>query len=246
VRIDLNADVGESSGLDEAVMQAITSANVAAGVHAGNASELRRTIRLARDRGVAVGAHPGFADAAGFGRRDVHLAAADLEDLVLYQVAAVAGVAAAEGVRLRHVKPHGAMYNMAAKDAEMAAAIARAIHACDPSLIVYGLPRSELLDAARAMGLRTAAEGFADRGYQRDGTLVPRDREGALVVDARAVAERAVRIVKDHVVAAVDGFDVPLHVDTICIHGDTPGAGQLAVAVRSALEAAGITVAPVL
>jgi len=247
MRVDLNADVGESFGAhqigcDEGLMKAITSANIAAGFHGGDPSVLRETVRLAKEHRVAVGAHPGFDDLAGFGRREMRLTAREAEDLVLYQIAAVAGVAAAEGVRLRHVKPHGALYNMAARDSVLASAIARAAAAVDPSLILYGLPNSELLKAARSAGLRTAAEGFADRAYEPDGALMSRRKPGALLLDPEIVVARALRLVREHAVAASDGTPLTLHIDTLCVHGDTPGADELAARLRRGLEAAGITV----
>ena len=247
MRVDLNADVGESFGAyslghDAGLMRFITSANIAAGFHAGDPSVLRRTIRLAGTHGVAVGAHPGFPDLAGFGRRDMHVSATEAEDFVLYQIAAVAGVASAEGVRLRHVKPHGALFTMAARDGELAAAIARAIAAFDPHLILFGSPGSELLKAGRAAGLRVAAEGFADRAYERDGSLVSRRKAGAVIHDIEDVVTRAIRMARDRTVAAVDGSIVSLDVDTICIHGDTEGADRLAERVRAGLEAANVSV----
>src|SRR6185436_2613461 len=247
MRVDLNADVGESFGAhligcDAGLMKAITSANIAAGFHGGDPSVLRETVRLAKEHRVAVGAHPGFDDLAGFGRREMRLTAREAEDLVLYQIAAVAGVAAAEGVRLRHVKPHGALYNMAARDSVLASAIARAAAAVDPSLILYGLPNSELLKAARSAGLRTAAEGFADRAYEPDGALMSRRKPGALLLDPEIVVARALRLVREHAVAASDGTPLTLHIDTLCVHGDTPGADELAARLRRGLEAAGITV----
>jgi UPF0271 protein len=220
----------------------VTSANVAAGFHAGDPSVLRATIRAARLRGVAVGAHPGFPDLAGFGRRDMKVTPKEAEDFVLYQIAAVAGVAAAEGVRLQHVNPHGALFNMAARDAGLAAAIACATAAVSPSLILFGLPGSELLKAGRAAGLRVAAEVFADRGYEADGSLVSRNKPGAIIDDAAVVVSRAIRMVKDRVVTAVDGATIALDADTICVHGDTRGADDLAARLRAGLEAAGITV----
>jgi UPF0271 protein len=250
VRIDLNADVGESFGPytigdDAAIMRSITSANVAAGFHGGDPSVLRRTIRLARDQGVAVGAHPGFPDLVGFGRRNLHVSAADAEDLVLYQIAAVAGVAAAEGVRLQHVKPHGALYNQAARDAALADAVARAVAACDRSLILFGPPGSALLSSGRSAGLRVAAEAFADRAYGADGSLVSRSQPGAVIHDRDEVVARAVAIARDRRVAAIDGRMIPIEADTLCIHGDTPGADALAAAIRDALGSAGIPVEPV-
>lgn len=247
MRIDLNADVGESFGAytighDRGLMVSITSANVAAGFHAGDPSVLRETIRLARTHGVGVGAHPGFPDRAGFGRREMQVTPQEAEDLVLYQVAAVAGVAASEGVRLRHVKPHGALFNQAARDAELAAAIARAVAAIDRSLILFGPPGSHILAAGRAAGLRVAAEAFADRAYEPDGSLASRRKAGAVLTDAAAVVARAIRMVREKRVIAIDGTSVPLDADTICVHSDTPGADALAARLRAGLEAAGVTV----
>ena len=247
MRIDLNSDVGESFGAytighDAGLMTSITSANVAAGFHGGDPTVLRNTVRLAKQHGVAVGAHPGFPDLIGFGRRDLQVTPREAEDFVLYQVAAVAGVAAAEGVRLQHVKPHGALFTMAVKDARLADAIARAVAAFDKMLILFGLPGSEILKAGRASGLRVAAEVFADRGYEPDGQLASRRKPGAVIHDASLVVARAVRMVKERRVVAMDGTVVPLEADTMCVHGDTPGADQLAAKIRAGLEAAGVTV----
>jgi 5-oxoprolinase (ATP-hydrolysing) subunit A len=247
VRIDINADVGESFGVytlgcDAGLMRSITSANVAAGFHAGDPSVLRQTVRLAKAHGVAVGAHPGFPDLLGFGRRDLKVTAREAEDLVLYQVAAVAGVAAAEGLKLQHVKPHGALFNMAVKNRALATAIANAVAAFDRSLILIGLAASEILAAGRSAGLRVAAEVFADRAYAPDGSLVPRSTPGAVLHDADAVVSRAVRLVRDQRVDAVDGTPMSLVADTICIHSDTPAADDLAVKLRAAFDSAGILV----
>src|SRR6476646_9398960 len=247
VRVDLNADVGESFGAftignDAALMTSITSANIAAGFHGGDPSVLRETIRLARAHGVAVGAHPGFPDLVGFGRRELNVTPEEAEDFVLYQIAAVAGVAAAEGMAIQHVKPHGALFNMAVRNAELAAAIARAVAAFDQTLILFGLPGSEILAAGRAAGLRVAAEVFADRAYEPDGSLASRRKPGSVIHDEGAVVARAVQMVKDRTVIAVDGSVVKLDADTICVHGDTPGSDALAAKIRAGLEAAGITV----
>jgi UPF0271 protein len=247
MRIDLNADVGESFGAysignDAAIMPSITSANIAAGFHAGDPSILRQTIQLARDHRVAVGAHPGFPDLVGFGRRELRVTPRQAEDLVLYQIAAVAGVAAAEGVPLRHVKPHGALFNMAARDAALAEAIALATVAFDRRLILFGLAKSALLDAGRAAGLRVAAEVFADRAYEPDGTLVSRSKPGAVLHDEGEVVRRAIRLITEHTVVARDGSVLALEADTICVHGDTIGADTLAARLRGALEAAGVIV----
>src|SRR5688572_17815605 len=195
-------------------MKSITSANVACGYHAGDPGVMRATVRMARDAGVAVGAHPGFPDLAGFGRRNMAATPREVEDFVLYQVGALAAIAAAEGVRLQHVKAHGALYNMAVRDRTLADAIARAVASVDRSLIVFGLPGTELLRAAGDAGLAVAAEGFADRAYEPDGSLTPRSRPGAVVQDAAAVVDRAVRMARDGIVAASDGTGIPMRVAT--------------------------------
>ena len=247
MRIDLNSDLGESfgpwpMGQDAALMDSISSANVACGFHAGDPGAMRQTIALAREKGVAIGAHPGFPDLVGFGRREMRASPAEVEDFVLYQVAALAGMAHAQGAKLQHVKAHGALYNMACKDRALAGAIARAVAAFDRSLVLFGLPSSELLRAGEAAGLRVAAEVFADRAYDPDGSLTSRATPGSVIHDATAVVERAVRMVREQQVVAVDGSTIALSADTICLHGDTPGAAGLARAVRAGLEAAGITI----
>jgi 5-oxoprolinase (ATP-hydrolysing) subunit A len=247
LRIDLNADVGESFGAyaighDAGLMKSITSANVAAGFHAGDPSVLRSTVLLAKAHGVAVGAHPSFPDLGGFGRREMKVSPREAEDFVLYQIAAVAGVAAAEGLRLQHVKPHGALFNMAMRDRDLASSIARATAAFSRDLIVFALPDSELLKAARAEGLRGVAEAFADRAYEADGSLVSRSRPGAVIHDASAVVARAVQMAKGGGVRAIDGTILKLQPDTICVHSDTPGADDLAARLRTALESSGVSV----
>jgi UPF0271 protein len=247
MRIDINADMGESFGAyrighDEGLMKSITSANIAAGFHGGDPSVLRATIRLARAHGVAVGAHPGYPDLVGFGRRAMAVSPREAEDFVLYQVAAVAGVARAEGVPMQHVKAHGELFNVAARDPDLAAAIARAVAAYDTSLILFAMPRSEMLKAGIALGLRTVTEVFADRAYEPDGSLMSRRKAGAVIHDPATVVARAVRMVKDRSVVASDGSVVPLEADTICVHGDTPGADDLAAKIRMGLEQAGIVV----
>jgi UPF0271 protein len=247
MRIDLNSDLGESfgpwpMGQDAALMDSITSANVACGFHAGDPGAMRATIALARAKGVALGAHPGFQDRVGFGRREISASPREVEDLVLYQISALAGMAAAQGAALQHVKPHGALYNMACRDRALADAIAAATAAFDPSLILFGLPNSELLRAGAAAGLQVAAEVFADRAYDPDGSLTSRSKPGSVIHDTQTVVERAIKMVRDQHVVAVDGSTIVLHADTICLHGDTPGAADHARAVRKGLEAAGITV----
>jgi UPF0271 protein len=245
--IDINCDMGESfgpwrMGTDADVMPHITSANIACGAHAGDPTVMRRTVRLARDAGVAVGAHPGFADLQGFGRREMTVDPAEIEDLILAQIGALTAIAKAEGVRLRHVKAHGALYNMAARQRPLADAIARAIEAADDSLIMFGLPNSPMIDAGKAAGLRVAAEGFADRSYQPDGSLTPRPREGAVIHDPAAVVARAVRMATEGIVLTPNGKEIALAIDTICVHGDTPGAADLTKQIRVALRTAGVDV----
>jgi UPF0271 protein len=247
MRIDINADMGESFGAytighDEGLMKSITSANIAAGFHGGDPSVLRATIRLARAHGVAVGAHPSYPDLVGFGRRAMAVSPREAEDFVLYQIAAVGGVAQAEGVRMQHVKAHGELFNVAARDPDLAGAIARAVAAYDKSLILFAMPGSEMLKAGMALGLRTVTEVFADRAYEPDGSLMSRRKAGAVIHDPAAVVERAVRMVRGRSVVASDGSVVPLEADTICVHGDTPGADALAAKVRAGLEQAGIVV----
>lgn len=248
-KIDLNADIGESLGIDKAgndelLMRSITSGSIACGFHAGDPSVMRATVRLAARAGIAVGAHPGFADLTGFGRRELNIDPREIADLVLYQVGALGAIAKAEGLSLQHVKPHGALYNMSVRRTDVAEAIARAVASFDGSLVVIGLPRSELLSAAARLGLPVAAEGFADRSYEPDGSLTPRHLADAVLTEPGRASERAVRMVRDGQVVARDGSVLAVQVDTICVHGDTPDSAALAAAVRSGLEQAGVTVAP--
>jgi UPF0271 protein len=247
MRVDLNSDLGESFGAytigqDPILLTHITSANVACGFHAGDPGVMRTTVALAKQHGVAVGAHPGFPDLVGFGRRELRATPREVEDFVVYQIGALLAIAAAQGVRLQHVKPHGALFNMAVQDSALADAIASGTAAVDRSLILFGLPGSELVAAGRRAGLRTASEVFADRAYEPDGTLVSRRKAGAVIHDAGAVVERVVRMATDRTVVAVDGSVIRLDLDTICVHGDTPGAADLAARIRTALTAAGVDV----
>lgn len=249
MRVDLNADIGESvavdgSAGDAALFRWITSGSVACGFHAGNPSTMRETVFLAARSGVAVGAHPSFHDLAGFGRHEVEMAPRAVADLVRYQVGALSAIVRAEGVKLQHVKPHGALYNMSARRADLADAIAQAVASFDDSLVLIGLPQSELLAAGSRAGLRIAAEGFADRAYEPDGSLTPRRLSDAVLTDPARVAERAVGMVRDGKVTARDGSMLSVRIDTICVHGDTPGAVEIAAAVRRALDENGVTVAP--
>jgi UPF0271 protein len=249
-RVDINCDMGESFGAwkmgdDGAMMRAITSANVACGAHAGDPAVMRATVRLAREHDVAVGAHPAFSDLPGFGRREMRLEPDEVEGLILYQLGALEAIARAEGVPLLHVKPHGALYNIAARDSTTADAIARAVRAFDSSLVLFGLAGSLMLAAGEAAGLRVASEVFADRGYERDGSLASRRKPGSVITDPQQVAARAVQMVRDGRIIALSGESIAVKADTICVHGDTPGAPDLARHLRGALEAAGIEVRPV-
>ena len=246
-KIDLNADIGESFGIyntgnDERLLDAITSGSIACGFHAGDPVVMRRTVRMAAKAGVSIGAHPGFPDLAGFGRREMNIEPREIADLVLYQIGALNAIARAEGAALRHVKPHGALYNMSVRRADIADAIAGAVASFDHDLVLVGLPGSSLLSAGSRLGLRVAAEAFADRSYEADGTLTPRHLRGAVLSEPEIVAERAVRMVRDGEVAARDGSTLSFEVDTLCVHGDAPGAAELAAAVRAALEKAGVAI----
>jgi 5-oxoprolinase (ATP-hydrolysing) subunit A len=249
LKIDLNADIGESSGIsttgnDERLLQAITSGSIACGFHAGNPVVMRHTVRLAAKAGVSIGAHPAFADRAGFGRREMNVEPGEIVDLVLYQIGALSAIAQAEGTALNHVKPHGALYNMSVRNVDVAEAIAHAVASFDDDLVLVGLPGSALLSAGSRLGLRIAAEAFADRAYEPDGTLTPRHLDGAIVSEPSHAAARAVRMVRDSEVIARDGSALSMKMDTICVHGDTPGSAEIAVAVRAALEQAGVMVTP--
>ncbi len=250
MRIDLNADVGESlgpwpMGEDARLIPLVSSVNVACGVHAGDPLTIQRTVATAIAHGIAIGAHPGYPDLVGFGRRDLDMAADELEASIVYQVGAVATFARAMGSELRHVKAHGALYNRAARDPSVAASIARAVRSISPELILVGLAGSAILDAGTEAGLAVAAEAFADRAYEPDGSLRSRRVEGALLSTPEAAAAQAVAIARDGVVRAYDGTELAVRAETVCIHGDTPGAADVARAVRAALEDAGIEILPV-
>jgi UPF0271 protein len=249
VQIDLNADLGEGFGAwrlgdDEALLGIVTSANVACGFHAGDPVTMRRVCAAAAERGVAIGAQVGYRDLAGFGRRRIDIAAADLAADVIYQLGALDAFARAAGTRVRYVKPHGALYNTAADDPVQAGAIVAAIRAVDASWPVLGLPGSALADAASKTGLPFVAEAFADRAYTAAGRLLPRDQPGAVLTDARVVAARALEFARDRTVTAVDGTVVNVDAASVCVHGDTPGAVEIARAVRAELTGAGVHLAP--
>jgi UPF0271 protein len=241
--VDLNADLGEGMGEDEALLAVVSSANIACGGHAGDALTMARTLRAAAERGVAAGAHPGFEDRAHFGRRELDLPPAEVREQVLRQLESIAAAARAEGVRLRHVKAHGALYNRAAREPALARAVAGAVRAFDPDLAFYALAGSALARAGREAGLFTVEEAFADRAYGPDGSLAPRSEPGAVLHDAAAVAARALEMATAGRVRALDGSPVRLVAQTLCVHGDTPGAVAMARAVRVALEAAGVRIA---
>jgi UPF0271 protein len=250
MRVDLNCDMGESFGrwelgADAEVMPHITSANIACGAHAGDPAVMRRTLRLAHEHGVACGAHPGFADLAGFGRREIPMTPEEIADLVIVQIGALQAIARSDGIRLTHVKPHGALYNMAARLPVLADAIAGAVASLDTSLVLFCLAGSPMIAAAERAGLTAAAEGFADRSYEPDGSLTPRSVAGSVIHDRQQVVARAVRMVRESRVTARNGEDIDLRVETICVHGDTRGAADLARALRAGLDAAGLTVAAV-
>jgi len=240
--VDLNADLGEGFPDDARLLDLVTSASISCGAHAGDPDTIRETLAAARDRGVPVGAHPGYPDLQGFGRRALAMAPEEAGNSVLAQIGALYAVARAEGVALTHVKAHGALYNMAAKDEGLARAICQAVKDVDASLLLYGLAGSKLVDAARAIGLAAANEGFADRSYQDDGSLTPRTRAGAMIEDVDQAVAQVVRMVREGKVRSVDGKDVPVQADTLCIHGDQPNALVFARAIREALERAGIAV----
>ncbi len=246
--IDLNCDMGESYGAwrmgdDAAIMPLITSANVAAGFHAGDPATIRRTVRLALEHGVAVGAHPSLPDLAGFGRRIMRITPDEAYDLVLYQAGAVEAFVRAAGARLHHVKAHGALYNMAARDEALADAIVRAVRDLGKGVLLYGLSGSPMLEAAGRHGVRAVAEVFADRSYQPDGTLTPRERPDAMITDEHASVAQVLGMVERGVVPAVDGTEVPVAAGTLCLHGDQPGAVAFARALRAKFAERGIGVA---
>jgi UPF0271 protein len=247
--IDLNSDLGEGFGVwrlgdDEALLGIVSSANAACGFHAGDPSIMRTVAASAQRQGVTVGAQVSYRDLAGFGRRSMDMAPAELTDDVLYQIGALDAFCRIAGSRVRYVKPHGALYNTCVVDEAQAAAVVRAVAEYDSTLPVLGLPGSALLRAAEAAGLQAVAEGFADRGYTPEGRLVPRSQPFALVTDPDTVVERSVRMAESGTVVAIDGSLLHMPIRSLCVHGDTPGAVDLARRVRAGLEAAGLTPTP--
>ncbi|MDR1049444.1 MAG: LamB/YcsF family protein [Synergistaceae bacterium] len=245
--IDLNSDLGESfgawtMGMDAEVMSHISSSNIACGWHAGDAEVMVKTVRAAKVKGVAAGAHPGYPDLLGFGRRNMACTADELYAYTLYQVGALKSICASEGLELQHVKPHGAMYNQAAKDPKLAEAIVRAVKNAGKGIILLGLANSAFEEACAGLGVPFASEAFADRGYMPDGSLVPRGRPGAFIHDPDEAAARMVKLVKEGTVVTSDGQTVELKAHSICMHGDSPEAVKMAETVRAAMEKNGVAV----
>ena len=247
--IDLNADLGEGFGRsrlpeDEALLDLVSSANIACGFHAGDATTMRDTVRAAAARGVAIGAHPSYPDIPGFGRRELGLSPKEIHFHVACQLRALRDVCAAENAKLSYVKPHGALYNRAAKDRTAADAIVRAICEVEPSLVMLGLAGSEMARAAQHGGVGFAAEAFADRAYEPDGSLVPRSKPGAVIHDVRSAVDRAITLLKSNTIIANDGTPLAVAAQSLCIHGDNPDAAPMLRELRARLEETGVRIAP--
>mgnify|MGYP003455236911 FL=1 len=245
--VDLNCDMGESFGTykmgnDEEILDFVTSANVACGFHAGDPSTMRKTVKLALDKGVGIGAHPGFQDLSGFGRRNLQVTPREAYEIVVYQIGALYGFVKAEGAEMQHVKPHGALFNMAATDPALAEAIAEAVYAVNPQSVLFGLSGSEIVKAGEKIGLRTANEVFSDRTYQTDGTLTSRKEANALITNTDTAIQQVVRMVKEGVVTSTSGIEVPIQADTVCIHGDGIHALDFARRISETLKTSGIDV----
>ena len=248
-KVDLNSDIGESFGnyslgMDEEVMKFITSANIACGWHAGDAMVMDKTVAMAKKLNIAIGAHPGFPDLMGFGRREMKVSYEEAKNYIKYQIGALCAFSKSHGVELQHVKVHGAFYNMAAKDSNMARAIAEAVYEADKELILVGLAKSEMIKMGRDVGLKVANEVFADRAYNPDGTLVSRNINGAVIHDRDTAINRVIRMVKEGKVTSVTGEDINIQADTICVHGDNPSAVLFVQEIRKALEKENIKVEP--
>jgi len=243
--IDLNCEMGEGCGHDEELRDLVTSANIACGFHAGDATTMRRTVEAALERGVAIGAHPSYPDRENFGRTSMDMTPREVFDIVAYQIGAIKAMCDAAGGTLNHVKPHGALYNQAARNRELAAAIAAAVKAIDPSMVLFGLSGSSLISEGRRAGLKTASEVFGDRTYQPDGSLTPRTQPNALITDTNETVEQVLRFVSDGTAVAVNGETITVDADTICLHGDGEHAVEFARAIYNSLKENGVTVAPV-
>jgi UPF0271 protein len=246
-RVDLNCDMGESFGVyrignDEEILNYVTSANIACGFHAGDPSTMRRTVYMALEKGVSIGAHPGLPDLIGFGRRNMVITPEEAYDLIVYQVGALYAFVKTAGGKMQHVKPHGALYNMAAKDRALSEAIAKAVYDIDPTLILFGLAGSELIKTGQRVGLKTANEVFADRTYQQDGSLTSRRSPNALITEEKEAIQQVIRMVKEGKVRSQQGTDVNIQADTVCIHGDGPNALTFAKNIREKLTEAEIAV----
>ncbi len=247
IRVDLNSDLGESFGnytigLDESVIKSVSSANIACGWHAGDALVMQRTLHMAKENGVGIGAHPGYPDLMGFGRRNMAVTPNEIKAYVQYQLGALLAFTISIGEKVQHVKPHGAMYNMAAKDYSLAKAIAEAIYEVDKSIILLGLANSEMIKAGEDVGLRVASEVFADRAYNADGTLVSRNVPGAVLHDTNLAIKRVVKMVKEGKVTAISGEDIRINAQSICVHGDNPEAIVFVKEIRQKLEDEGIAI----
>lgn len=243
LRIDLNCDVGEGAGRDAELMPYVSSANIACGAHAGDPATIRETLALAAQHHVAAGAHPGYPDREGFGRRRMDMTPGEIYDTVANQIGTFRDAARDAGMSITHVKPHGALYNDAAADAHVARAVVRAVNDATPGLLLYGLAGSRIITEAELIGVRVIPEAFADRGYERDGTLTPRGAEGALIPDPELAAARVLRLVTDRVIRATSGADIRLHAETVCIHGDGPNAVAIAARIHGLLLEAGVHIA---
>lgn len=245
--VDINCDMGESFGAytmgrDEEILDFVTSANIACGFHAGDPATMRKTVKLALEKNVGIGVHPGLQDLAGFGRRDMQISAQEAYDLVIYQIGALSAFVKSEGGRLQHVKPHGALFNMASKSAPLSEAIAEAVYKVDPELILFGLASGELVKAGKKIGLRSASEVFSDRTYQEDGSLTSRREDNALIKNHETAVNQVITMVKEGKVTSLQGVDVSIQADTVCIHGDGEKALDFARYISAALKNAGITI----
>ena len=244
MKVDLNSDLGEGAGHDDEILSLVSSANIACGFHAGNPATIFSCIQAAKEKGVAVGAHPSLDDRKNFGRVEAQVSPAEVYALVAYQIGAFHALSTAAGVKMDHVKPHGALYNMAVRDRALSNAIAQAMLAADPRAILFAPAETELFKAAQELQLRTAAEVFADRNYNSDGSLVSRSRPDALLHDPSEAADRVLRMLEEGKIRTVDGRDIRVRVETICVHGDTPGAVEFVRMLRKQLEAKGVIAAP--
>lgn len=246
-KVDLNSDLGESFGcykigMDEEVLKHITSANIACGFHAGDPMQMDKTVKLAMENNVQIGAHPGFMDVIGFGRREMKISKDEVKAYVKYQLGALNSFVISNGAKIQHVKAHGALYNMAAKDYDISLSIAQAVYEVDKNIILLGLANSSIIDAGKAVGLRVANEVFADRAYNSDGTLVSRSLEGSIIYDPNIAIKRVIKMVKENKVEDINGKDIDIKADSICVHGDNPKAIEFVKRIRSELIKEGINI----